>query len=65
MLLKCVEGGYVLVSDYETEYLYEGKSYCEDCYWAVKKLETNLKTKFLFSVFSKCSKPLGLFEEDA
>jgi hypothetical protein len=32
---KCVECDHLLVGD-EVEYLYKGKSYCEDCYRAVK-----------------------------
>src|SRR5918996_5331247 len=38
MLSKCAECDHLLVSD-EVEYLYKGKSYCDDCYRAVKKLE--------------------------
>jgi hypothetical protein len=38
MLIRCVECDRLLVGD-EVEYLYQGKSYCEDCYRAVKKLE--------------------------
>jgi hypothetical protein len=36
MLIKCVECDGVLD---DVEYLYKGKSYCDDCYRAVKKLE--------------------------
>jgi hypothetical protein len=39
MLSKCVECDHLLVGD-EVEYLYKGKSYCDDCYRAVKKAET-------------------------
>lgn len=38
MLIKCAECNHLLVGD-EVEYLYKGKSYCDDCYRAVKKLE--------------------------
>ncbi|HEX5979195.1 MAG TPA: hypothetical protein VFY68_18070, partial [Nitrososphaeraceae archaeon] len=39
MLMKCVECDHVLVGD-EVEYLYKGKSYCDDCYKAIKKAGT-------------------------
>ena len=38
MLIKCVECDHILDDD-EAEYHYKGKSYCGDCYRAVKKLE--------------------------
>jgi hypothetical protein len=38
MLSKCMECDHLLVGD-EVEYLYKGKSYCDDCYRSVKKLE--------------------------
>jgi hypothetical protein len=37
MEIKCVECEGVLNDD--VEYLYKGKSYCDDCYRASKKLE--------------------------
>jgi hypothetical protein len=40
---KCVECDHLLVGD-EVEYLYKGKSYCEDCYRAAKKAETGNST---------------------
>jgi hypothetical protein len=39
---ECVECDQVLE---DMEYLYKGKSYCDDCYRAVKKLETIHKEK--------------------
>jgi NMD protein affecting ribosome stability and mRNA decay len=36
MFIKCVECDHILE---DGEYLYKGKSYCDDCYRAVKKLE--------------------------
>ena len=39
MLIKCVECDHILVGDDEAEYIYKGKSYCADCYEAVKKAE--------------------------
>ena len=41
---KCIECDQLLVDD-EVEYLYKGKSYCDDCYRAVKKLEAIHKEK--------------------
>jgi hypothetical protein len=38
MITTCGECDHVLVED-EAEYLYEGKSYCEDCYKAIKAAE--------------------------
>jgi hypothetical protein len=38
MIIKCEECDHKLVGD-EVEYFYKGKSYCEDCYRAVKKAE--------------------------
>src|SRR5918994_7930507 len=38
MFEKCSECDHSF-SDDEDEYLYKGKSYCDDCYRAVKKLE--------------------------
>jgi hypothetical protein len=43
MLSKCVECEHLLVGD-EVEYLYKGKSYCDDCYKAVKKSVTGDST---------------------
>ena len=36
---KCVECDHLLVG-VEVEYLYKGKSYCDDCYRAIKKTVT-------------------------
>ena len=36
MLIKCVE-----CDDDDAEYHHKGKSYCGDCFRAVKKLEAN------------------------
>lgn len=36
MIIRCIECNDVLNDD--VEYLYKGKSYCDDCYRAVKKL---------------------------
>ena len=36
MFVKCVKCDHILEDE---EYLYKGKSYCDDCYRAVKKLE--------------------------
>jgi hypothetical protein len=44
MLSKCVECDHLLVGD-EVEYLYKGKSYCGDCYKAVKKAEAAQQKK--------------------
>jgi hypothetical protein len=38
MLSKCVECD-------DEEYLFKGKTYCDDCYRAVKKLEAVLQNK--------------------
>jgi hypothetical protein len=38
MLIKCVECDHIFGDD-EAEYIYKGKSYCDDCYRAVKKAE--------------------------
>ena len=43
MLSKCVECDHLLVGD-EVEYLYKGKSYCDDCYRAIKKAGTGDST---------------------
>ena len=40
---KCVECDHLLVGD-EVEYLYKGKSCCDDCYRAVKKSVTQDST---------------------
>jgi hypothetical protein len=40
MLSKCVECDHIFADD-EAEYLYKGKSYCGDCYRAVKMVEIN------------------------
>ena len=40
MIIRCVECDHELVGD-EVEYLYKGKSYCEDCYKMVKATEKN------------------------
>jgi hypothetical protein len=40
---KCVECDHLLVGD-EAEYLYKGKSYCDDCYRGVKKVVTGDST---------------------
>ena len=36
MFVKCVECDHILEDE---EYLYKGKSYCDDCYRAVKKMK--------------------------
>jgi hypothetical protein len=43
MPTKCVECDHLLVGD-EAEYLYKGKSYCDDCYRGVKKVVTGDST---------------------
>jgi hypothetical protein len=40
MITKCEECDQVLAGD-EVEYLYKGKSYCDDCYEVVKAIETS------------------------
>jgi hypothetical protein len=35
---RCVECDHLLIGD-DVEYLYKGKSYCDDCYRMVKKAE--------------------------
>jgi hypothetical protein len=42
MLIKCVDCNQVLE---DMEYLYKGKSYCDDCYRAAKKSETTKQDK--------------------
>jgi hypothetical protein len=36
---RCVECDHLFVGD-DVEYLYKGKSYCDDCYRMVKSAET-------------------------
>ncbi|MDQ3839327.1 MAG: hypothetical protein M3297_08670 [Thermoproteota archaeon] len=38
MLIKCVECDHIFGDD-EAEYIYRGKTYCDDCYRAVRKAE--------------------------
>ena len=40
---KCVECDHLLVGD-KVEYLYKGKSYCDDCYRSIKKVVTGNST---------------------
>jgi hypothetical protein len=47
MSSKCVECDHLLADD-EVEYLYKGKSFCDDCYRAVKKLRQSKRSKFPF-----------------
>jgi hypothetical protein len=44
MLSKCVECDHIFADDDE-EYFYKGKSYCDDCYRAVKKFEATQHNK--------------------
>ena len=48
---KCVECDHLLIGD-EVEYLYKGKSYCDDCHRAVMKAET-LKSNLVEPVIDK------------
>ena len=40
MFVKCVECDHILEDE---EYLYKGKSYCDDCYRAIKRLWQEIK----------------------